>query len=61
MLWVSQPFSAIYIELFYVFSSVWGHKARGAHVLWALLALNQSSLNRRSFVKCRHAWRNFLM
>jgi hypothetical protein len=23
-----QPFSAIYIELFYVFSSVWGHKAR---------------------------------
>ncbi len=22
------PFSAIYIELFYVFSSVWGHKVR---------------------------------
>lgn len=22
------PFSAIYIELYYIFASVWGHKAR---------------------------------
>ncbi len=22
------PFSAIYIELFYIFASVWGHKVR---------------------------------
>ncbi len=24
------PFSAIYIELYYIFASIWGHKVRGA-------------------------------
>ena len=29
------PFSAIYIELYYIFASVWGHKVTLAPWLWA--------------------------
>lgn len=28
------PFSAIYIELHYIFSSIWGHKVRGLGTEW---------------------------
>jgi hypothetical protein len=30
------PFSAIYIELYYIFASIWGHKVRGgvANARW---------------------------
>ena len=33
------PFSAIYIELYYIFASVWGHKARASVVLFWVYAL----------------------
>lgn len=38
------PFSAIYVELYYIFASVWGHKVR--HVpsgSWGLLTLHAKS------------------
>lgn len=28
------PFSAIYVELYYIFASVWGHKV---YIIWSIL------------------------
>ena len=46
------PFSAIYIELYYIFASVWGHKVRFVStvrlpVLCSLLACCQSRMKER--------------
>jgi hypothetical protein len=30
------PFSAIYVELYYIFASVWGHKV---YIIWSILAI----------------------
>jgi hypothetical protein len=30
------PFSAIYVELYYIFASVWGHKV---YIIWSILLI----------------------
>ena len=53
------PFSAIYIELYYIFASVWGHKVRIATtvrlpLLCSLLAGYQSETKGRLLFKGGH-------
>lgn len=38
------PFSAIYIELYYIFASIWGHKARTLSVLLQSAAVHNDWL-----------------
>ena len=52
------PFSAIYIELYYIFASVWGHKVRGLPCFLSRLGVpgQRLRLAKRRVLQGPHLW-----